>query len=165
MTEAVLLTGCNLGDARAQLAAARRRLGELAGRITAASTVRLSAPWGFEAEQPFLNQALVVETPLAPEALLDVMQRTERELGRDREAELLEKACTGQRYASRAMDIDLILYGDEVIRTPRLTVPHPAMCLRAFVLEPLCEVIPLRRHPESGRTMRELLERLNYRNA
>lgn len=158
MTEAVLITGGNRGDVRQTLQRALERIGERIGRVTAASRCYESAPWGFDDAQPFWNQVAVVETELAPQALLAQMQAIEAELGRDRTAEAAEKSRSGARYTGRTLDIDLLFYGGERIDLPELQVPHPAMAGREFVLVPLCEVMPGRRHPVTGKTVREMLE-------
>lgn len=155
---AVVLAGGNVGDTVARLRRAAALLAERGGRVVRASSLLTTEPWGFEAAERFVNQAFEVETTLAPEALLDVLQSIEHDLGRDRDAERAERTRTGERYASRRIDLDLILYGDEVIRTERLTVPHPLMGQREFVLRPLCEILPDRRHPVSGLRMSEMLE-------
>ena len=94
----------------------------------------MGAPRGrFEAEQPFVNQVLVADTDLAPHEVLAEVHRIERELGRNRAAEAVERAATGQRYVSRPIDIDILLYDDEVISTPELTIPHPGIAEREFV--------------------------------
>ena len=85
---------------------------------------------------------------------------SERELGRNRAAEAVERAATGQRYVSRPIDIDILLYDDEVISTPELTIPHPGIAEREFVLTPLCEVLRQRPHPVLGLTMGELRDNL-----
>lgn len=148
--QVVLLTGGNLGDVAGNLRAARERIGARVGAVVAASSVRESGAWGFEAPERFFNQVLVVQTALAPEEVLDVCQEIECELGRRR------GSATG--YASRTMDIDILFYDDLCIDTPRLTIPHPLIAMRPFVLEPLAEVLPEFRHPVLGRTVRELKE-------
>lgn len=161
MARAVLITGGNRGDVRALLERAAGRIEERIGRIVRRSACYESAPWGFRAEQSFWNQVLEVETPLAPEELLDAVLAVEAELGRDRVREGLEKAATGERYASRTLDVDILFYDDEVIRTPRLEIPHPRLGGREFVLRPLCELMPERRHPVTGERMCDLLKALN----
>lgn len=87
-------------------------------------------------------------------------QEIEAELGRDREAEQREKELSGQNYASRVIDIDILLYDDEIVDTDTLKIPHPRMTEREFVLTPLCEVMRGRKHPVAGLTMGELREKL-----
>ena len=85
------------------------------------------------------------------------MQRIESELGRNRAAETLEKARTGAPYVSRPIDIDILFYDDEIIDTERLTVPHPRLAEREFVLVPLCEIVRSRKHPVTGHSVGEML--------
>lgn len=160
MTTAAIVTGSNEGDAAANLQRAAELLERRAGRIVRRSGLHRSAAWGFESAD-FLNQALEIETELPPMELLETVLECEREAGRDRRAEKLEKERTGQRYARRTVDIDIILYGDEVIDEPRLTVPHPRMAERRFVLEPLVEIMPARVCPATGLTLRQMLENID----
>ena len=149
MARVVLLTGGNVGDVKERLRTAQRLVNARIGAVLRCSHCYGSAPWGFEAEQPFVNQVLVAE-----------VHRIERELGRNRAAEAVERAATGQRYVSRPIDIDILLYDDEVISTPELTIPHPGIAEREFVLTPLCEVLRQRPHPVLGLTMGELRDNL-----
>lgn len=166
MARVILLTGGNLGDVAATLARAKDEIARRVGRIELVSTVHMSEPWGFEAPECFLNQVLVVETLLSPEEVLDRCQEIERQFGRvsmpDSAGDRPERQETGpvgkiQRYASRTLDIDLLFYDDRIIVSGRLIVPHPLIPQRAFVLEPLTEVLPAFVHPQSGFTMAELL--------
>lgn len=154
MARAVLLTGGNLGDVAATLARARRVLERRVGRVVAASTLNESEPWEFEAEQQFLNQALAIETGLSPEELLATTQAIEKELGRE------EKTVPEQGYRSRRIDIDILFYDDRVVKTPLLNIPHPLIARRAFALIPLVEIMPDFVHPESGKTVRQMLDAL-----
>ena len=160
MARVVLLTGGNSGDVKRTLQAAQQLVNAKVGAVLRCSHCYGSAPWGFEAEQPFVNQVLVADTDLAPHEVLAEVHRIERELGRNRAAEAVERAATGQRYVSRPIDIDILFYDDEVIDSERLTVPHPLMGEREFALVPLCEIMRQRRHPVTGRTVGEMLEEL-----
>lgn len=157
MHRVTLLLGGNRGDMSLALRRATELLAERVGEVVALSGVYLTEAWGFHAEELFSNQAVVVMTSLEPLALLDATQAIERELGRDRTVEAAEKLSSGERYCSRTMDIDIMFYDDEVIRDPRLTIPHPLMQEREFALEPLAEVEGERLHPVLGRTINELL--------
>ncbi len=160
MHRIVLLTGSNAPDKAEMLRRAAALAEERIGTLEAASAPCVSEPWGFDAEERFLNQALVLRTALDPERALDEILRMECELGRLREAENEEKARTGQRYASRAIDIDVMFYDDRTIDSPRLTVPHPLLHLREFALRPLCMIMGDYSHPRLGRTLREMLDDL-----
>ena len=160
MARVVLLTGGNVGDVKERLRTAQRLVNARIGAVLRCSHCYGSAPWGFEAEQPFVNQVLVADTDLAPHEVLAEVHRIERELGRNRAAEAVERAATGQRYVSRPIDIDILFYDDEVIASERLTIPHPLLSEREFALAPLCEIMRQRRHPVTGQTMEEMYEAL-----
>lgn len=145
MSRVVILGGGNLGNVAEQLDAAESRIAECIGEIVSRSATYRSEPWGFHAEQEFLNRAWVVETSLDGEATLDRLLAIERELGRDREREGLEKRASGERYASRALDLDILLFGEQRIATERLQVPHPRMREREFALVPTCEALGIDR--------------------
>ena len=140
--------GSNLGDRWARLAQAGRELRASPGiAVARASRVWDTAPLG--PPQPrYLNAVLELETTLAPLPLLDVLQRIERSGGRVRGP---------VRWAARTLDLDLLLYGEEVVRHPRLVVPHPDLVSRRFVLAPLAELCPDRVVPGTGRTVAQLL--------
>lgn len=154
-----MILGGNRSDSAELLAKALRLLESSAGRITRLSTVRTTRAWGFEAAD-FVNRAVELETGLTAVELLDAVQGVERELGRDRAAEAAERDRTGQRYASRPVDIDILFFGDEVVESERLTVPHREIERRMFVLEPLNEIVPELVHPVTGLTVSEMYERL-----
>lgn len=118
-----------------------------------------SEAWGFSAPE-FTNQVLVADTDLSPEEVLEQVQRIEAALGRDRDAEARERELSGQKYASRSIDIDILLYDERIVDTERLKIPHPKMTEREFVLTPLCEIMRERRHPVLGLTIGELRDKL-----
>jgi 2-amino-4-hydroxy-6-hydroxymethyldihydropteridine diphosphokinase len=140
--------GSNQGDRLANLRAARDRLAGHGVEVVASSSVYETAPQGEVTDQPdFLNACVRIRTELEPEALLDVCKRVERELGR---------AAGGERHGPRPIDVDLLLFGDLESRSERLTLPHPEVASRRFVLEPLLELDPGLRLP-GGPALRELL--------
>lgn len=148
MSLAALALGSNLGDRARALAAARTLLG--AGgllRVSAASPVYETEPVGGPPQPPYLNQVLLAESDLSPEALLDLAMAVEALLGRVREVP----------SGPRTLDVDLLFAGEHLRATPALTLPHPSLHLRRFVLTPLCDVAPRWRHPLLGKTASELL--------
>lgn len=156
MARVVLLTGGNVGDVKERLRTVQRLVNARIGAVLRCSHCYGSAPWGFEAEQPFVNQVLVADTDLAPHEVLAEVHRIERELGRNRAAEAVERAATGQRYVSRPIDIDILLYDDEVISTPELTIPHPASPSASSSSRRCAKYCAQRPHPVLGLTMGEL---------
>ncbi len=149
MTPAHIGLGSNLGDRAAMLAAAVDALAQGAD-VRAVSSVYETAPWGRLDQPPFLNCCVAIDTPLAADALLARLKDIEAELGRTR----------GLRWGPRAIDLDLLLYGGSVIRTPALAVPHPRILERAFVLVPLAEIAPDALVPGAGLRVREALAAL-----
>jgi 2-amino-4-hydroxy-6-hydroxymethyldihydropteridine diphosphokinase len=137
--------GGNLGDAAASLREALVALGRLPGsRLLRGSRLYRTRAWGVTAQPDFVNAVAMIETALAPMALLQELLRIERDAGRDRLAD------GSDRWGPRTLDLDLLLYGDEVIDAPGLSVPHPYMHERAFVLVPLLEIAPDARIPGRG---------------
>lgn len=160
MARVVFLTGGNVGDVKTRLQRAQQLLNERVGAVLRCSHRYESAPWGFDAEERFSNQAIEVSTDLTPHEVLDAIEQIENELGRNRAAEAIERARTGSRYCSRPIDIDILFYDDEVISDERLTIPHPLLPEREFALVPLCEIMRTRRHPVTGCTVGEMLATL-----
>jgi 2-amino-4-hydroxy-6-hydroxymethyldihydropteridine diphosphokinase len=140
--------GSNLGDREATIRRAVELLGERPGiEVVAVSTLRETDPVGYEDQPRFLNGAAALEVGLTPRALLDELLAIERELGRDRSQE--------ERWGPRTIDLDLLLYGEETVDEPGLTVPHPRLAEREFVLEPLYELDPDLTLPD-GRRLSDL---------
>lgn len=162
MASVVLITGGNVGDAEQTLGKAARLIDAEVGRVVRHSRIYRTAAWGFEAEE-FRNQVLVVESELEPMQVLEAVNDIEQRLGRNRTEEQMIKSATGARYASRSIDIDILFYDDRVVESERLTLPHPRIAEREFVLEPLAEVATEWRHPVSGKSVRQMYEELKQR--
>ena len=141
MHRAIILAGGNIGDVAMRFVEAERLLAERGVAIMARSQNYRSSAWGFRSELLFVNCAWEVATELEAERLLDVLQEVEALLGRNREAEMAEKAQKGARYCSRTLDLDILFYDEQHIATERLKVPHPLIMEREFVITPLCELL------------------------
>jgi 2-amino-4-hydroxy-6-hydroxymethyldihydropteridine diphosphokinase len=147
MQIAYLLTGGNRGDTSKYLHQAREAIGNL-GQIQSISAIYQTEAWGYTDQEPFLNQAIALETQLSASALLKAILEVEQSLGRVRE----------EKYGPRTIDIDILLFGDQVISLPDLTVPHPQLPYRRFALQCLNDVAPGLVHPLLGKTILTLLE-------
>ena len=145
MHRAIILAGGNIGNVAERFIEAERALAERGVEVVKRSQNYESRAWGFESEMLFVNVAWEVETALEAEALLDVLQATEAQLGRDREVEREVKMREGARYCSRTLDLDILFYDEEHISTERLKVPHPLIMERDFVIVPLCELLDCNR--------------------
>jgi 2-amino-4-hydroxy-6-hydroxymethyldihydropteridine diphosphokinase len=144
----ILCVGGNLGN-RAQIFSETSDLIEnQIGHVVKASPVYETPPWGFETRNRFWNQVLLVETPHAPLEVLQKIRVIEKHFGRVRKAGI---------YLSRKMDIDILFYDNEIIQTEELTIPHPLITKRRFVLAPLCDILPEYVHPENGMVVKEML--------
>jgi 2-amino-4-hydroxy-6-hydroxymethyldihydropteridine diphosphokinase len=141
MHRAVILAGGNIGDVAMRFVEAEQLLADRGVMIVAKSKNYSTKAWGFESETLFTNAAWAVETALEAEALLDALQEVENLLGRNRAEEQKTKAESGERYCSRTLDLDILFYDEEHIATERLSVPHPLIMERDFVIEPTCELL------------------------
>lgn len=130
-----LALGTNLGDKRANLLRALDMINQRIGQVCRISSFLQTEPWGFSSPNTFLNAVCMVHTTLKPMQCLEYTQQIEREMGRT------AKSVNGG-YADRVIDIDLLMYDDLHIVTPQLTLPHPLMMERDFVLRPLSEIMP-----------------------
>lgn len=148
---ACIALGSNVGDRLNSIELAMQALGQL-GEVVARSTIVETEPVGPVSQGPFLNAAAVVATRLEAKQLLLSLLEIERRLGRDRK--------NAPRWGPRVIDLDLILYGEDVVVEEGLTVPHPRMHERMFVLGPLAEVAGRMRVPTLNATVAELRDRL-----
>jgi len=147
--EVLLLLGGNIGDPRLILSQAEALIEERAGRMVARSRKHWTEPWGFTDQRLFLNRAVIIETALEPERLMETLLGIEADLGR--------KRTSTERNVPRTIDIDILLIGERVIDAPVLQVPHPRMHERAFALAPAADVAPQWQHPGLKRTVITLL--------
>ena len=144
-----LHTGSNLGQKEQQLDQARQLIGQTIGQVTAQSQVYETEAWGLPDQPNFVNQALEVETALSPDELINRILSIEQKMGRIR----------SEKWTARLIDIDIIFYSDKIIKTEKLTIPHPFMHERNFVLIPLVEIAGNFIHPELQTSIKELYER------
>ena len=148
MNKVYLLIGGNVGDRLQNLGRAVEWLNEGCGTITGQSGIYETAAWGNTSQPAFLNQALQLITPYASQKLMYKILQTEQKMGRKR----LEK------YGPRVIDIDILFYNNDIIHKPHLTVPHPEIQNRRFVLAPMNELAPQLVHPVLKKTIAQLLE-------
>jgi len=142
--------GTNIGDRAANLQAAITGLAKNL-LVTALSPIYETAPWGITNQPDFLNMCLTVETDLSPNELLALLKNLEKEIGR----------VPGERWGPRLIDIDLLFYANQVIKTEKLAIPHPQLPERAFVLRPLADIAPDFVHPVLGETIAALAAKVD----
>lgn len=150
MHTAFLSIGTNIGDRLANIKAAIAALSP-AVCLVDSSPVYETLPWGYTDQNSFLNQVLKVETDLDPQGLLAYLKSLEKKLGRKKTF----------RYGPRLIDLDILFYDDLVIEMPELTIPHPHMTERAFVIVPLLDLAPGLIHPKLGKTVKDIAEKVD----
>ncbi len=176
MNEVYILLGSNRGKREELIAGALEMIASMAGKITRKSAVYETAPWGFEDPTPFLNQVAEIETSLLPEDLLEKLLTIEVRLGRirpfdgcgcsvpaapaDGRTGLQEAAA----YAGRTIDLDILFYGQQLVFTDNLMIPHPRLHERLFTLVPMNEIAPDLVHPMLKKTISQLLHDCNDRS-
>ncbi|MCS4436500.1 2-amino-4-hydroxy-6-hydroxymethyldihydropteridine diphosphokinase [Aquiflexum gelatinilyticum] len=148
MNQVVFILGGNLGDRLRLIEGSVELMVSHFGPITRQSSIFETAAWGGKSNGNYLNQVLVFNTSFFPEEILDVILEIELKMGRTR----------GEKWGDRTMDIDILYFGNEKFQSERLTIPHPFLQERRFVLEPLAEILPDFIHPILNKSNRELLE-------
>ena len=151
MNKAYLLTGGNMGEREKNLDAAKRLIHEQCGKIKLSSSLYETAAWGNTHQPAFLNQALIIETAMNAQVLLQHLLQIEKMMGRVRE----------EKYGPRLIDIDILLFNDEIYNLPFLKVPHPELQNRRFALLPLAEIAGKIIHPVYKKSISGLLDECN----
>jgi 2-amino-4-hydroxy-6-hydroxymethyldihydropteridine diphosphokinase len=149
MNVAYLCLGGNIGNRETSIQLAISEISERVGALTAASSIYQTEAWGVSNQQPYLNVCVEVKTALSSTELIDVLLDIEKQLGRERP--------DNEEYASRTIDIDILFYNQDNVDTPKLSIPHPRLHLRKFVLIPLCDIIPNFLHPVLNKSIFSLL--------
>ena len=153
MATLYLSLGTNMGNRQSNLDTALKLIGQRIGTVQKTSGIIETEPWGFESPNSFLNMAVQVKTDLGPRQALLATQAIEKEMGRT------EKSVGGV-YHDRPIDIDILLCDDVVLSTRDLTIPHPLMHERMFVMKPLAEIAPNTEHPVLHKTIRQIADEM-----
>ncbi|MFV0472169.1 MAG: 2-amino-4-hydroxy-6-hydroxymethyldihydropteridine diphosphokinase [Paludibacteraceae bacterium] len=149
--------GTNLGNRPDNLNQAVWMITVEVGEVYSCSSFYESKPWGFQSEYNFLNAVVLVNTPYSPEKLLEILKKIESHIGREPHAK-------GASYKDRIIDIDILIYENRIINRPNLTIPHPHIAKREFVLVPLAEIAPDLIIPMQDKTAKQLKEELLLKN-
>ena len=157
-----LSLGTNIGNKEQNLLEAIRKINKQIGNVVSQSAFFATSPWGFDSQNLFLNACVGVETPLSPSDLLDQCQAIEKEMGRIQKSMKTTDAEGNETvvYHDRIIDIDILLYDDLIVQTRGLTIPHPLMHRRRFVLEPLAEIAYDMKIPGTEMSVGEMLKDL-----
>ena len=147
MNKAYLLTGGNLGNRLNNLIDALKLIEQYCGKIVQRSAIYKTAAWGLTDQPDFYNQALEIQTELYPKQLMQTLLTIEGQMGRKREV----------KFGPRTIDIDILLFNDEIIQQSHLAIPHPRLHERKFALTPLAEIAPNIIHPVLNKTIQQLL--------
>jgi 2-amino-4-hydroxy-6-hydroxymethyldihydropteridine diphosphokinase len=150
LNNSYILLGGNSGNRAFFLEEAIRLISKEAGDVMKHSCIYETEPWGFQSDITFLNQVILIQTPLSPSGLLTKLTSIEKQLGRKR-----DKSNKGV-YSSRVIDLDILFYNDQIVSSKRLQIPHPRMHLRRFTMVPLAEIAGECIHPVFHQTVRQL---------
>jgi 2-amino-4-hydroxy-6-hydroxymethyldihydropteridine diphosphokinase len=154
MSVVYLGLGTNLGNREKNINVAVDNIRKLIGKQLSLSTLYKTEPWGYTSENMYVNAVISIETKLTPQQILTATQNIERKMGR------AKKSVNGQ-YADRIIDIDILLYDNIIIKTPELTIPHPLMTKRMFVMQPLAEIAPDLIIPEINKNIKTIINESN----
>jgi len=146
-----LLLGSNMGEREILLSKAVSEIAQNCGRLMQSSSLYETAPWGFDSNDWFINQVIRIESELNPRELLTNLLLIEKQMGRTR---------THEQYSSRFIDLDVLYFGQQILRTPDLEIPHPRLHLRRFTLLPMNEIAADFEHPILKKTQHQLLAQL-----
>lgn len=146
--------GSNIGNREGNCRKAIRLLEENGLKVKKQSSMHETEPWGVKDQPKFINMAIEIETSKKPEDLLGILKNIENQMGRTESV----------KWGQRIIDLDILLYDDLILETPHLEIPHPFMHEREFVLKPLCEIAPDKKHPIIGKTIKDLLEGLKQQS-